>query len=170
MARKTKVLVGSITREMAEDAFAEFAKADARTAQINAKMDVEITKIREKYAGELSALNEKKEQAFEQLQSYAENNREVFGNKKSLEFTHGVLGFRTGTPKLKTLKGFTWNSVTNLLKEFLPSYVRIEETPAKDRLLADRDAPEVNSLFAKVGVCVAQDESFFVEPKKEAEE
>jgi phage host-nuclease inhibitor protein Gam len=165
--RQTKTIVSNITRETAEDAFAEFAKADARTQQLTAKMDVEITKVREKYAAELAELNQIKEQEFEKMQVYATDNRQEFGNKKSMEFAHGVLGFRTGTPKLKTLKGFTWNSVTNLLKEFLPAYVRTAEEPAKDRLLADRDAPETNALFAKVGICVDQDETFYVEPKKE---
>lgn len=52
---------------------------------------------------------------------------------------HGVIGFRTGTPKLKTLKGFTWASALQLVKEFLPGYVRQTEEIAKDKLLADRD-------------------------------
>jgi phage host-nuclease inhibitor protein Gam len=165
--RQTKTIVSNITRDQAEDAFAQYAKADARAQQLTAKMDVSITKIREQYASELAELGTVKDEAFERMQVYATDNRQDFGNKKSMDMAHGVLGFRTGTPKLKTLKGFTWNSVTNLLKEFLPSYVRIAEEPAKDRLLADRDAPETNALFAKVGIYVDQDETFFVEPKKE---
>jgi phage host-nuclease inhibitor protein Gam len=80
-----------------------------------------------------------------------------------------TIGFRTGTPKLKTLKGFTWGAVTNLLKEFLPAYVRTSEEPAKDKLLADREDEVVSALFPKVGISVTQDETFYVEPKKEAE-
>jgi phage host-nuclease inhibitor protein Gam len=167
--RQTKKLLGSITREQAEEAFAEYAKKDARMQQITAKMDVEITRIREKYQSELTELSTIKEEAFEKMQAYATANRQDFGSKKSMEFTHGVLGFRTGTPKLKTLKGFTWNSVTNLLKEFLPSYVRTTEEPAKDRLLADREDPNTSAQFAKVGIYVDQEEAFFVEPKKELE-
>lgn len=167
MTRQKKVLITGITREHAEDAFARYADADARQQQITAKMDVQITKIREKFADELSKLDEVKEQSFEEIQSFAENNRDVFGQKKSLEMTHGVIGFRTGTPKLKTLKGFTWSSVTNLLKEFLPSYLRVIEEPAKDRLLADRDNPETVMQFNKCGIYVDQDETFYVEPKKE---
>jgi phage host-nuclease inhibitor protein Gam len=165
--RVKKVLKGIITRDAAEDAFAQFAEADARQKHITSKMDVEMTRIREKYADELTALQEKKDEAFEQLQNYAENNREEFGKKKSIDFNHGVLGFRTGTPKLKTLKGFTWASVLNLLKVHLPSYVRVTEEPAKDRLLADRDEPETMKKFRDVGIYVDQDETFFVEPKKE---
>lgn len=168
MARQKKTLVSTnLTRDDAEEAFADYAKADAVQQQITAKMDVQITKIREKYSAELAALQESKDVSFEKLQTYAENNRDEFGNKKSLEFAHGILGFRTGTPKLKTRKGFTWGSVTNLLKEFYPGYLRISEEPAKDRLLADREEPAIAQLYTKVGIYVDQDETFYVEPKKE---
>lgn len=167
MARQKKVLITGITREQAEDAFARYADADARQQQITSKMDVQITKIREKYADELSKLDEVKEQSFGEIQSFAEGNRDQFGSKKSMEMTHGIIGFRTGTPKLKTLKGFTWSSVTNLLKEFLPSYLRVIEEPAKDRLLADRENPDTYQQFNKCGIYVDQDETFYVEPKKE---
>lgn len=165
--RVKKVLKSNITREMAEDAFAKFAEADARQQQITSKMDVEITRIREKYADRLTELQEQKDEAFDTLQSYAEGNRDEFGKRKSMEFAHGVLGFRTGTPKLKTLKGFTWASVLNLLKVHLPSYVRTIEEPAKDRLLADREEPETMQKMKDVGIYVDQDETFYVEPKKE---
>ena len=54
-----------------------------------------------------------------------------------------------------------------MLKEFLPAYVRIEEEPAKDMLLADREKEDVAELFPKVGIFVDQDETFFVERKSE---
>ncbi|MFJ1366650.1 host-nuclease inhibitor Gam family protein [Capnocytophaga canimorsus] len=53
---------------------------------------------------------------------------------------------------------------------FFTRYIRTVEEPAKDKLLADRDNEEVNTLFGKVGISVVQDETFFVEPKKEASE
>jgi phage host-nuclease inhibitor protein Gam len=169
--RKKKVLLPStIDREQAEAAFASYAEADAKQQRIAATMDVQITKIRERYADELAKLTEEKVANFEIIQTYATNNRDAFGNRKSMELTHGIIGFRTGTPKLKTRKGFTWPAVLNMLKEYLPAYVRTAEEPAKDRLLADREVPEVANLFAKVGILVDQDESFFVEPKKELAE
>jgi phage host-nuclease inhibitor protein Gam len=165
--RVKKTLQTNLTRDDAETAFADFARADAQQKEITAKMDVQITKIREKYANDLNEFQEQKDEAFEKLQAYAENNREEFGKKKSLDFQHGVLGFRTGTPKLKTLKGFTWASVLGLLKVHLPGYVRTIEEPAKDRLLSDREEPDTNKKFKDVGIFVDQDETFFVEPKKE---
>ena len=134
-------------------------------------MDLEMTKIREKYADQLAELNEVKEKSFNIVETYAiENKEELFQKRKSVESAHGIFGFRTGTPKLKTLKGFTWASVLNLCKEYLPEYVRTTYEVAKDKLLADRDKEEVSEQFEKVGILVAQDESFYLEPKKEDEQ
>ncbi len=166
--REKKTVYSGITSEQMEQAFADYAKADARQQKITAEMDIQMAKIREKWQDELTKLAETKDNAFDILQAYAlENRDELFTKRKSLETTHGTLGFRTGTPTLKTRKGFTWASVLEMLKEFLPNYVRTKEEPAKDKLLADREDEEVAALFPKVGVVVVQDETFFVEPKKE---
>ena len=168
MARTKKTVVSGISRELAEQAFADFAAADAKVNNLTSKMDIEMTRIREKYADELATQNERKAVAFDLMQAYAvENKEELFSKKKSVESAHGVFGFRTGTPKLKNLKGFTWAAVTNLCKELLPGYIRTSEELAKDKLLADRELPEVAEYFPKIGVQVVQDETFFVEPKKE---
>lgn len=168
MARTKKTVVSGISREQAEQAFADFAAADAKCQNLTSKMDIEITRIREKYADRLAELDAKKSEAFDLMQAYAlENKDELFSRKKSVESVHGVFGFRTGTPKLKNLKGFTWAAVTNLVKELLPSYIRTSEELAKDKLLADRDVPEVAGYFPKIGVQVVQEETFYVEPKKE---
>jgi phage host-nuclease inhibitor protein Gam len=168
MARQKKTVHTGITREQMETAFSEYAKADARLQKINATIDLEEARIRDKYSDEVTRLTDVKEVNFDVIQAFSvENKDELFSKKKSVESIFGTFGFRTGTPKLKTLKGFTWPAVTNLLKEFLPTYVRVTEEPAKDKLLADRDNEEISGLFGKVGISVIQDESFFVEPKKE---
>lgn len=170
MAKKrvTRVVVSGVKRDQMEEAFGKFAFADAKVQGINSKMDADITKIREKNADELARWQAEREEALEVLQVYATENRdELFTKKKSMETTHGVLGFRTGTPKLKTRKGFTWGAVLELLKQFNPAYVRTTDEVAKDKLLADRDDEEMPELMQKVGVMVDQDETFFVEPKKE---
>jgi phage host-nuclease inhibitor protein Gam len=170
MAREKKVVHTGVSTEQMETAFGEYAIADARLQKINATIDEQATKIRDKYADEISKLTEKKEQSFGVMQAFAlENKDELFAKKKSMDSVHGTLGFRTGTPKLKLLKGFTWGAVTNLLKEFLPEYVRTTDEPAKDKLLADRDDEDVCGLFGKVGIAVTQDETFYVEPKKEVQ-
>lgn len=169
--REKKVIHSGITSEQMETAFAEYAAADAKLQKINAQMDVKMTTIRESYSADISKLTEAKEKAFEIVQAFAVDNKDdLFSKKKSMDGAHGTFGFRTGTPKLKTLKGFTWGAVLNLLKEFLPAYVRVSEEPAKDKLLADREIEETASQFAKCGISVAQDETFFIELKKEESE
>lgn len=168
--RTKKTVISGVSREQYEQAFADFAMADAKAQSLTAKMDQEMTKIREKYTDQLAELNETKDRSFEVMQTYATENKDtLFSKKKSLESAHGIIGFRTGNPKLKNLKGYTWASVTNLAKEFLPEYIRTTEELAKDKLLADREVPEVAELFPKIGVIVVQDESFYVEPKKESD-
>lgn len=182
--REKKVIITGVTREAADEAFAVYAKAAAQSAKITADIELQCAKIREKYALRLAELDDEKKLAFDTLQSFAtENQVELFTKKKSLEMAHGVIGFRTGTPKLKTLKGFTWASALQLAKKFLPfTYIRQTEEIAKDKLLADRDLKEVAvydtptcdprvvtmlEAMAACGIQVVQEEAFYVEPKKE---
>ena len=166
--RQKKTLIQGISQEQANDAFATYAKADAQIQKINAEIELQCAKIREKQADKLTALDAEREQAFDVLQAFAvENQAELFSKKKSLDMAHGTIGFRTGTPKLKTLKGFTWASVLQKVREFLPGYVRTSEEVAKDKLLADRDEEGMFDNMSKCGITVAQDETFYVEPKKE---
>ena len=87
--------------------------------------------------------------------------------------------FRTGQPKFKTARGTTWADALELVKDRLPNYIRTKEEVDKDRLLADRnlpcrrdDEPEEAARpllheMALCGILVVQEESFFVEPKRE---
>ena len=183
--RKKKVIITGVSREAADEAFATYAKSDAQVQKINAEIELQCAKIREKYADRLATLTIEKEQAFDTLQAFAtENQAELFSKKKSLDMAHGTIGFRTGTPKLKTLKGFTWASALNLVKNFLPGYIRQTEEIAKDKLLADREVEvmlgggDPNNLgyrplreqMVECGIQVTQEETFYVEPKKEENE
>jgi len=172
MAKRTKkVIHANVSNEQMETALAEYAASDAKLQKINANMDEQFTRIREKRADEIAQLTDTKNKSFELVQAFAiENKESIFSKKKSMESAHGILGFRTGTPKLKTLRGFTWKATLNLLKEFLPAYVRTKEEPAKDKLLADRVVPETAEMFERCGIEVVQDETFFIELKKEETE
>lgn len=169
MAKRTKKqIITGISPEQAEQAFSDFATADARIVKINADMDVQFTKIRDKYADELSQLEADKSLAFETMQVYATENKDIlFTKKKSIDTIHGTFGFRTGTPKLKPLKGFTWPAVTKLLEKLMPAYIRKVVEPAKDKLLADREKKGIAEKLTDVGIEVVQDETFYIERKTE---
>ena len=166
--REKKKIISGVTRETADEALATYAMADAQAAKIAADIELQCVKIREKYADKIAELEGQKAAAFDTLQAYAsENKGDLFTKKKSLDMVHGTIGFRTGTPKLKTLKGFTWASALQLVREFLPSYIRTTEEITKDKLLADREVEGLSDNMNRCGIQVVQDETFFVEPKKE---
>jgi len=166
--REKKAIISGVTREAADEALATYAMVDAQAAKIAADIELQCVKIREKYADKIAELEGQKAAAFDTLQAYAsENKGDLFTKKKSLDMVHGTIGFRTGTPKLKTLKGFTWVSALQLVREFLPSYIRTTEEITKDKLLADRDVEGMCDNMSRCGIQVVQDETFFVEPKKE---
>ena len=83
-SRVKKVVVSGISSEQAEVAFAEFAKADAKVQNIQSKMDMEMTRIREKYAEDLANQQEIKDRNFEIMQTFATEKRdELFSKRKS---------------------------------------------------------------------------------------
>lgn len=164
--RTSKKVVSNVSVDQYNEALSEYAVADAREQKINATLDEQFTKLREKYADELARIVDVKNASFEVVQRYSEENYDaLFSKKKSVETTHGVIGFRTGTPKLKTRKGFTWAAVLELLKVKLPSYVRVKEEPNKELLLVNRE--QISSTMPEIGLEVVQDETFFIELKKE---
>lgn len=170
MARTKKKVITGVTTEQMETALGEFAQADSTIQKIEADMELKITAIREKEAVRLAELQQKKDDAVEVLQAFATENKEtLFAKVKSYKSVHGVIGFRTGTPKIKQLKGFTKESVLALVKVLLPDYVRTTEEVAKDKLLADRDGEGMEDNMKRCGLSVVQDETFYVEPKKENE-
>ena len=69
--REKKTVYTGITSEQMEQAFADYAKADARQQKITAEMDIQMAKIREKWQDELAKLAETKDNAFDVLQAYA---------------------------------------------------------------------------------------------------
>lgn len=163
MARQTKKLVQEVTKESFEEAFAGYNSCTSRLQVLEGKMNEELTAIKEKYDSKIGKLQEEKEDHFEMMQVYCEANPLLFEKKKSMELTHGTVGFRTGTPKLVTLRGFQWAAVFQLVKDKLNNYVRIKEEVNKELLLADRDKIDLSS----VGLKVTQDETFYVEPNLE---
>lgn len=169
MARKKREIISGITRDEMEDAMRIYATADAKERALNAELDGKLAEIREQYAAELADLNAEKDEAFEKLQAYATENREEhFTKRKSMETTHGTLGFRIGQPQLKPAKGMTWAGILELLKLKGKNYIRTVEEIAKDKLLAERELDDCKIIMEACHISVIQKETFYVEPKTEA--
>ncbi|WP_024740927.1 host-nuclease inhibitor Gam family protein [Tenacibaculum maritimum] len=169
MARLKKTTIQPPLNEYEANRVMEtYAKADAKKDMLAAKMDEEITAIRAKYSEELQECTETTDKCFNKMQAYAECNPDLFGKKKSYETPYGIIGFRSGTPKLKATKGYTLKAALKLLeKNKATNYLRTKIEMAKDILIAERNKPEVISLMGECGLEVTQDNTFFVELKKE---
>lgn len=145
----------------------KYADFDARLKEINSAMDKEILEIRKKYAEPVTTLQQKKEEVFNQMQDFAVEHQDLlFSIKKSFKTKFGTFGFRAGKPRFSLDYGASWEKITDLLKSVLPHYVRIAYEPAKDKLMADFNLPEVQKFIPAMGLSLTQDESFYIDLKK----
>lgn len=168
--REKKVVHNGITHEEMEQAFSDYAFADARIEKITARMDEEMTKIRDKYAPDLKENTEKRTASFEKLQTYAVEKRdELFSRKKSMETAYGTFGFRMGTTSVKQMHGFTTAASLNLALTLAPDFVRTKQELDKKMLIAREEDQKIRELMPKLGVFFDKAETFFVAPKKEGE-
>ena len=88
--REKKVIITGVTREVADEAFAVYAKADAQSAKITAEIELQCAKIREKYASKLAELEDEKAKAFDTLQAYATENQTEPYQYPETENTEGL--------------------------------------------------------------------------------
>lgn len=167
MAKSKKVVYKNVTREIAEQAMSSFAQAANKVSTIEAQMNKELQQIRDKYSDDLNRQNEIKGEQVEILETYAYEQKETWGKKKSAEMLHGTIGFRTGMPKVKFERGFNGKSVTAILQEKFPAYVRTVVEMDKDKLIADREDEGFTDICKKAHIEVVQDETFYVESKQE---
>lgn len=168
--RIKKTVITGVTKEQVEVAMSEFSQAESKIKKITADKELKIAVIREKSDTAIAELKKKMDDSFEVLQAFATENKEsLFSKTKSYKSVHGVFGFRTGNPQVKPMKGFTKASVLSLVKAFLPDYIRVKEEVSDAKLLADRDKEGMEEELKKCGLSVIQEETFYVESKKENE-
>lgn len=168
MARMKKAQAAAlVTRADAEEALGRLAEKSYMRDMLTASLDLKLKAIREEYEEKIGALSVEIDQAFDALNIWADGHPGEFVERKSIEMVHGLIGYRTGTPKLKMLRGWTWERVAQAVQQVCPKYLRIKMEANKEALLDDRDVIGKDGM-ADVGVQVVQDETFFVTPKQEA--
>lgn len=161
--RLTRSIVSS--RADAEKLLGEISRDTADLNALKAQLDQELTAVRQKYEGRIDGFTKQIEQKSGLLQQWAESAPEEFGAKKSIDFLHGRIGFRTGNPALKTLSGWTFKRVLEVIDR---TFVRTKEELDKELVLASHARGELDDKGLRgVGLRVVQDEAFFVEPKLE---
>jgi phage host-nuclease inhibitor protein Gam len=171
MAKRVSKTVADVSQEQFQESMSVYALAAAQEKKMVAKMEAEIVKIRDKYSDDLTNYKETQQEQFELIQRYAEANKEaLFTAKRSMEVTHGKIGFRLGTPKLCKLPKWTWDKVLAKTEELLPEYVRTKKELDKDAIIDNRADANLVPHLTTIGVYVDQEEKFFIELKNEDQE
>ncbi|MCU0329336.1 MAG: host-nuclease inhibitor Gam family protein [Chitinophagales bacterium] len=166
MATRTKkTILQNISEHTYQECLAAYAKSEAEIRKINAEIDLQTQKIREKYADRLKSFSTIKDESFDVVMQYAEEHPELFHKKRSVDTAFGVLGYRLGTPKLATRKGFQWKAVLDLLKEKFPKFVKVKEDVNKEAILADKELTDHD--LKSIGVEIIQEDSFYIDLKTE---
>lgn len=135
-------------------------------AKIKADMDAEIKAVRDDYESDMSGVSDRLNVNMQTAQQWAELNPSEFGKLKSIDMTHGVVGWRIGNPTLKPRSGLTWDNVVERIKQMtgFSACIRHIEEPDKQAILAKRDEFTAGEFIA-MGVRVVQAETFFIEVK-----
>jgi phage host-nuclease inhibitor protein Gam len=173
--KKTRIKIALpiiTTRDEAEALVGEIALVTLNQIRTTAKMDQEITAVRQKYEGNLAAYSEDLKTKTDTLRAWAEACPDQFPKgRKSIQFVQGTIGFRTGTPKLALLSRlWNWDRVHKSLIALglAKDYLRTKEEIDKEAIIAaaskntDKDGAAL--ACAAFGTKVIQEESFYVEP------
>lgn len=154
------------TRDQAETVLGLIrAQVITRNAMAAAR-ELELKAVDDRFKDDLLQLGTEIQTNTEMLRAWAEGHPGEFGDARSLQMAHGVVGWRTGNPALKPLAGLTWERVLEKLRNLTPykGFIRSKEEVDKAAILAMREDLLPQDL-RHMGVRVVQEETFYVDPK-----
>ena len=95
-------------------------------------------------------------------------NPEEFGKARSIQFTAGAVGFRTGMPRLALLnRSWTWEKSLASMEQLLPGFIRHKPEIDAAALINQRGEEFLQLALPKCGLKVVQDQGFYLDPKLE---
>ena len=176
MAKRRKSPVTVVpTRDEAMDEMAKYAKLFIEQKGLEAKMNAELQAVNDKYKTDIDHLQLDMDGHFAKIKLYAEEHKPDFEEKRrSQNWTHGMVGFRTGTPKVAIEKGFEIDGECVNLKNIvgimtansLDGYL-VRKAPSlnKQKIIETfkgEDQEKIEDLKV-CGLRVVQDETFFID-------
>lgn len=135
--------------------------------KIESEIEVKVQKVRESYQKQIQLHSEELSECTELLEAFAQANRDSWGNRKSLDVTHGLIGFRIGNPTVKTPRGKGDDLLDLLDMAGMDAFIRQVKELDKAKIIASREDDELMGKLSKMGITVDQKETFFFEPKSE---
>lgn len=166
-AKRLKATTAVIeTRAQFEATIDEICKLQLDREVAVAARDEAIQIVMEKHNPEINNIGETIAAKLVLCEKYATVHRnELYTNGlKSTDSALGTHGFRTGNPTLALLnKKWKWEDVLTALKRLkFNNLIRTKEEPDKDALKKRDD-----TFLASVGCRIKQEETFFIEPKRD---
>jgi len=141
-------------------------------AKLECAQEQEIAAIRQKYRPPLAELERYLTLETAWAETWARANPGAFGEKRSLECTHAMIGFHVTPPRVeRASRKWTWSAIVVKLGETAwgKRYLR---SPApevnKEAILADRTHLPAEELRL-AGIKIIQQERFFITPHGAAE-
>jgi len=159
----------SLTDAPAQDALKFVRTWTIERMRLTAERERQIKLVDERFGPRIAKCQESIDAGAELLRQWAEANPDVFAKRKSLDLTHGTIGWRTTTPKLvKKLKA-AWNSaafIERVRNAIGALYIRTVPEVNREQIITDRASIPADAL-KEAGLAIEQAERFFVEPKIE---
>ena len=168
MAKKITTTIE--TREELEQVCGEYATAVIDRDRLTADLDAKINALRKEYEPALAACAETADGLFADLQAWAVLHPGEFEKTKSLDLLHATIGMRTSPPAVKQMKGVKIEHSLILLRnakreDFIRTKLEIDKDAILGRYAADKETAKELKTF---GLCIEQEESFYVNVKKES--
>ncbi len=167
MPRSKAVTIVLNTLAEVQEAVRRLAAALRRRTEVAAEKDEKIAAVRETYSGALAGLDKQVKDGRPPIERWALRNLDLFAGKRSLELTHGTIGFRLHPPAVAVED--TAAAIAELEKwpkafreRFLRTTVELKLADIRDAILAGGPDAE---MLKTLGLAVVQDEQFFIEPK-----
>jgi len=165
-AKRIKSTSSIETRAQFDATVDEICKLQLDREVAVAARDESLQNVMEKYNPEINSIGEEISAKLLLCEKYATVHRDALytDGLKSTDSTLGRHGWRTGNPILALLNTkWKWADVLRALTDKgLTHLVRTKQEPDKDALKMLDD-----STLASVGCRIKQDESFYIEPKRD---
>lgn len=168
MSKRIKLNAPAIrTRSEAEDVLGQIRELTIERNQRVLEREAAIQAVQESHATRLEQIETQLTQKTELLSGWATAHPEEFAQKKTLDMTHGKIGWRIGMPKLVKRSKATWDSLVEIVSDAIGSgYIRTKKEINREAIINARGMIPPDSL-RECGLAITQDEDFFVEPTLE---
>ncbi len=169
MATRVKTQLGINCRAQFEQEIDVIASLQTQLETLEAEQNQAILNVRDNYGPKIEGIKKQVKASLTSCSEFALRERDGLFAKdaKTAETALAKYGFRTSTPQVKTVSKWSLDrALEAILKAGKRLFVRTKDEIDKEAILkAHRDGDVTAAELRAFGLVVAQDESFWVEPK-----